>query len=345
MGWRPQVVYVAGAAALSLLAVACSDDLVFASAIDVRVVVAGSGAGSGTVVALDAVVGIDCTLTADGISGVCDRTFEDNNSLGTFTLRAASAGGSDFLGWDIVCRDKSDHPIGPALPLGDCSATVSGPDASLSFDHPEDLTYTVTARFEPVPDLPPADGDTVFYESFNDIEVAEARWDVEYSSTDVLITQTSESRETGGNPGGYRHMAHIWETSGSVSVRHFNTAAVFDPGAAGNCEIDRIDYTEDRARIDPQTATGSVGSNVILRQGGRLFYIADSEAVTGEGWMRFLREGLRPADFLPEPGPDYSADGGPIEFGYLRTNTTGATTRTIEHGIDNWRIEIHCVAP
>ena len=47
---------------------------------------------------------------------------------------------------------------------------------------------------------------------------------------------------------------------------------------------------------------------------------------------------LTAADF---PGVNFSSTGGPITFGYFRSNTnTGGGAVTLTHGIDNWKVEI-----
>ena len=148
---------------------------------------------------------------------------------------------------------------------------------------------------------------------------------------------------TGGYPNGYRHMEHDWQAAGSVNVRHFYQVRTFDPGDGSDCEISHLDYNEDRVRLLPVSSSGSIGANLVIRQDGQLFFLTGGTSFSSNEWVRLSRDGLTPADFTPAPGPDFTAAGGPMEFGYIRTNTTGSSVHHNEHGIDNWRFEIHCV--
>jgi hypothetical protein len=48
---------------------------------------------------------------------------------------------------------------------------------------------------------------------------------------------------------------------------------------------------------------------------------------------------LTASDFAPAPGPDFSATGAPLQFGYQRANSSRFPI-VLTHGIDNWRVTI-----
>ncbi len=106
----------------------------------VTVTVSGPGTGSGTVVAEDInTVGINCVLPPDAAHPApnpthprtCTYTFPDAGGGGSFRLDAAADPGSAFTSW------------------GGCSQTA-GPVCILDFSAGADVTFLVTARFDPV---------------------------------------------------------------------------------------------------------------------------------------------------------------------------------------------------
>jgi hypothetical protein len=105
----------------------------------VTVIVQGLGEGSGTVVAEDiSTVRINCGVPLNSPGHVpnpsyppdCNHTFSDAGGGGSFRLEAAANPGSIFSSW------------------GGCSQ-ASGPVCILDFTAGADVTFHVTARFEP----------------------------------------------------------------------------------------------------------------------------------------------------------------------------------------------------
>ena len=50
---------------------------------------------------------------------------------------------------------------------------------------------------------------------------------------------------------------------------------------------------------------------------------------------------LTAADFEPAPGPDFGATGGPMTFGFVRSNTNGSVTAIVtQHTATDWTVEL-----
>lgn len=312
------------------------DPMSFTVPLKVTVEISSAGMGSGNVSSSDLAVDIDCDVAGSVASGACEDIFEDAGGQGTFTLEAQPDPGNVLTSFTGGCSRS-----GPS-----CTVSVSGNVATLTFDAPEaDITFGMVASFDsvPVPDpLPPPDGDVVLFDDFDD-DGADSRWAVEFSSTDPAITQTAGREATGGNPGGFRKTTHDWQAPGTLTVRHIYQDRTFDPGDGADCAISHLDYSEDRIRLIPVSSTGEIGANLLIRQNGQDYFFDGSGNFSANAWERWSLDVLTPDDFIPAPGPDFSASGGPMEFGYFRSNTTGSSTNHNEHGLDNWRFEIHCV--
>jgi len=151
------------------------------------------------------------------------------------------------------------------------------------------------------------------------------------------------SREsTGGNPDAYRRI-DLTIGLGQVAlwVLNMKKDAMWDPATQGGiCGI--------RARMDgtdKDAGTTETIYSMALRQEGKIYWSEDFR-VNVEGWKT-----MDPADetaFIQwDPfgltGPDLSASGKPIQFGFLAgasgNNTTG-NPRTFKYGVDNWRFVV-----
>lgn len=303
-------------------------------------ILAVSGSGSGNVSSSGASLFIDCIVTPSGRSGTCESFASSAPIDAMFVLTAVPQSGSLLTELSASC-----------VPSDSCSTHRDSNQVTLAIigdPQPADedqRVFTVTVGFDldpSPPSLPPADGDVVLFDDFDDPAGADTRWLAEAVATDPLITHTAEHRATGGFPDGYRHMTHDWQAPGTITVRHFYQERTFDPGAAGDCEISHLDYNEDRVRLLPVSSSGAIGANLIIRQDGQLFSFTGGTTFSLNEWERLSLDGLTPGDFTPSPGPDFTAAGGPMEFGYSRANTTGSSVHHNEHGTDNWRVEIHC---
>jgi hypothetical protein len=305
-----------GVAACLLLLAACAD-MGFLQQITVNV--SGSGSGSGTVVSSDPAVDINCTIT-DGIAGggtFCSAGFDDAGNGGIFNLVATPAEGSSFTSWSR------------------CSSS-SGATCTLSFaSSTRDTTFSVTATF--TLDTPLSCNNPVVIQ---DQFTSDAGWTTLVSTSGATVaTQSVAFQGSAGNPGGYRQMQHVFTGQGAISVFHEYGTTTYNPGTQG--PIDHINYYEDEILINPPFAGAAIGTGFTVSQAGTRYSAIlwpPSGAFTNVVWGTASLTDLTEASF--SPGLNFST-GGPITFGYSRSNTnTGATALTLTHGIDNWKVEI-----
>jgi len=282
----------------------------------ITVHVIGSGTGSGTVASGDPAVNINCSITA-GTAGSpgCDDDFQDSGAGGVFNLLASPAAGSLFGSWT------------------GCS-TVSGTTCTLSFSPSAgDTTFNVTASF--APPLAACNNPVIIQDQF----AADAGWTTTVTVGSGAPTQTVAFQASGGNPGGYRQMQHIFPGAGVISVYHDFGAVTYNPGTQG--AIDHINYYEDQIELAPPFAGAAIGTGFTLTQGGGRYSTIlhpPTGAFTNTSWATASLTGLTAASF--SAGLNF-ATGGPITFGYFRSNTNnGGSAITLNHGIDNWKVEI-----
>ena len=164
-------------------------------------------------------------------------------------------------------------------------------------------------------------------------------------------THSEDRGATGGLPGAFRHMVHTM-TAGPSSLRVFNTkaSAVYDPQALG--AIHAIDYAEDCDRLSATSSAFVVTSYPTIEQTGRRYV-----SRLGRGclslWVNNFSQvpSLEAGDFVQVDGPacgngescpDFSARGAPLRFGFERRVVlqAGASPGSIEHGIDNWNVNV-----
>jgi hypothetical protein len=172
---------------------------------------------------------------------------------------------------------------------------------------------------------------------------------------------TVNQQLSGGNPGAFRFMSHrLPPVSGSggntIFVTHVYLGAHYNPYLQG--EIRAIDYIEDGIILSFPFAEAFSTTQPALVQDGRLYrspqfirFIAQNSSHDWE--TRELRQ-LTAADFIRVGGsenehPDFSANGGPIQFGFTRLNSRTSTLppvpgdqdMVIDQGVDNWRVTIY----
>lgn len=155
-------------------------------------------------------------------------------------------------------------------------------------------------------------------------------------------------QQPGGMPGTMRQVTNVTpaapspETFTSTFGIHVYTGGTYDPAVEG--PIGAIDYAEDARGIDKPQATG-----LALRQGGRVYYTG-LEIFEGAAWRRIGLRVVTAAGFaeltaagvIQESKPDFSATGAPLEFGFVRGNSTGpgGTGYTSIAAIDNWSVRV-----
>ena len=156
-----------------------------------------------------------------------------------------------------------------------------------------------------------------------------------------VYQETAEQSLTGGNPDAYRYMTHTWGNGTRVVVRHFNINAMYDPSVSG--AIGYIDYSADVIGLGG--VDGVFGDAFLIEQDNRLFMAAITAVpITTSGWLdkdyfNLTADNFRAVD--GGVGPDFSALGSAITFGYARSNTLLGGVSTVAHGIDNWSVTIH----
>lgn len=181
--------------------------------------------------------------------------------------------------------------------------------------------------------------------TFQDGDFPNANWT---TSVEVLNGGGSVNAfqvASGGTPGSFRRIENTLNSAigtgvaNSVFGFHRLAGAVFDPATGG--AIVSLAYAEDSQRI----SGGVQACGLALRQGGVVYYGPGFLTPTAFGtWVTTTQSGLTAAQFdALAPGvqvPDFSPSGGPIEFGFYRSNSTsvGGGGGTTYGGIDNWQV-------
>jgi hypothetical protein len=125
-------------------------------------------------------------------------------------------------------------------------------------------------------------------------------------------------------------------------MRHLFTGATYDPGVSG--QICELVYREDQ--IDFSAPIQVIWGAVVV-QNNTTYLHRPTPQFSFTHWTQQGPYSLKSSDFTPA-GLDFSATGKPIQFGYLRANSSSVppTEHTVIHGIDNWRFEVkHQSAP
>lgn len=160
----------------------------------------------------------------------------------------------------------------------------------------------------------------------------------------------------GGNPNQYRIIRNNLQINGvnsAVVGVHMNVLYSYNPSSSG--AITAINYSEDSINFLNQGGNGQ-GSGLAIIQGG-VTYIQRNPILimpfSGfSTWTANPAPGLVASDLweitntgtlISGNNPDFSASGGPMQFGFWRGNSSGTLTSgqfNTEAGIDNWRVEI-----
>jgi hypothetical protein len=199
-------------------------------------------------------------------------------------------------------------------------------------------------------------GGTVFLESsstvptitFADGTFAESDWQLRVfcpagNGGRVVATQVV----SGGASGPYREIEHTLFSAppgqeSTVASFHWRIGATYDPTAQG--AIGSVDYSEQSRNITGGPGEGQ-GANMALRQDGVVF-VGPYFTTPSSSWQLHAFQNLTVDSFMPlqEGGPahpDFSTSGTPIEFGFLRSNSTaGGGGYTIAGGIDDWTVVV-----
>lgn len=131
----------------------------------------------------------------------------------------------------------------------------------------------------------------------------------------------------------YRRMVHLMPGQAIIEVTHRMLGVQFDPATQG--DIVSIDAEWDVALLDgPEGA--QVEQGWVVFQGGDVF-LQVYPSFTFRTWTTFTSLNMGETNFSNEHGerPDFSRQGGPIQFGYWRRTTNpGTTDMAVAHGMD-----------
>jgi Divergent InlB B-repeat domain len=256
-------------------------------------------------------------FTCDTEAGSCeDQEDLDVDGADSVRLVAVPAAGSLLAGWS-----------------GDCTVSAAPDTAYIYMD--TERRYNCTATFDLDPLANACTNAVVIQDDFS----SDAGWTTSLTANNGNVTQAVAVQASGGIPGGYRRMQHIFTGASLMAVFHAYGAVTYNPSTQG--VIDHINYSEDQIVIDPPFVGAAVGTGFTMTQGGIRYSIVmnpPGAAFTNLAWQKSSRVDLTAADF---PGIDFSAAGGPITFGYFRSNSNdGGGAITVTHGIDNFRVEV-----
>jgi hypothetical protein len=148
----------------------------------------------------------------------------------------------------------------------------------------------------------------------------------------------------------YRQVGITVNNAGSgsgaqVAVFSFKQGAVYFPATDG--AILWIDHAEDS--IHQQGGTNQYSAPAI-RQNGKHYTLVPGGgafAVSQQGWTRTTLTNLRQSDFRTIASaadhPDFTANGGRIEVGFMRLVSVpaGGNGVTVRAGIDNWTLTMY----
>jgi hypothetical protein len=159
-----------------------------------------------------------------------------------------------------------------------------------------------------------------------------------WSSTGTVASSENCPATGGDGDSQYRQMTHQITGAGGLVVFHRFDGGTYDPSTQG--AIKEVQYSWLRKVVTPAFVGAGVGEAVGVLQDGKL-YTVSLGGFTNTTWLPTSGT-VTASNFSPAPGPDFSASGKPIQFGYLRsnTNTNASATQTMVHGIDNWRVVI-----
>lgn len=199
--------------------------------------------------------------------------------------------------------------------------------------------------------------------TFTDGDFQDADWASVFTAsfegpamTPLAGGSASATRQASGS-NAFRAITHIVPSAPSPTAfaavwsAQFRSGATYDPAFQG--PIGSIDYSELAQAVSHVNLGQSAG--LAIRQGGQVFVV--QVGVTPDAtFTRKERKAIKANDFgLMTAGgfpggakPDFSAPG-PIEFGFVRGNSTslGTAGYTLTAAIDDWSVRLNppCTAP
>ena len=148
--------------------------------------------------------------------------------------------------------------------------------------------------------------------TFTDSTFGDADW------TGSIVDQTglpasfvANQISSGGNPGPYRALSHVYGGPGSIITAHLQNAAVYNPSTQG--AFTQLDASFDLLLLDGGVS-GVVGYGVTVFQNGSYYIHAFSEIAEFESWTSHTNTGLTSSNFVLIQGggpaqPNFSSSG------------------------------------
>jgi len=166
---------------------------------------------------------------------------------------------------------------------------------------------------------------------------------------------------SGGDPGQFQRIAQTVGPVGEILSVHLKVGAMYDPSTQG--AITSIDYTESARTWSTEFNTYGGSSGPALRQNGKIYITGWTPTrddywnpapspwrtidISGRGESQYYRIAAG-SPLTPDYSdhPDFSASGGPIEFGFIRVNShTGGSSVVRTTDIDNWSLTLNTLPP
>ncbi len=267
-----------------------------------------------------------------------DLTVEAPPQVSADTNASLSTGSTADLTVDIVDPIPGVYPI-VVRGVGE-NGDVQEATHTVTITGPEPTTSTTAAPATTAA----AAGKTVVL--FDDFEGPDQWTATTTASTNGAVP--SAELAGGGNPGTMRRMTHDLPGTDDgennptqIAVVHIFNGGGWDPAVDG--ALARLNYSEDQIELEPPFPGAAIGTLFVLVQDGTRYiaFTNENNAFSNTTWQTTRVDGLTPDDFSPAPGPDFSANGAPMTFGYQRSNTSRSTVGIVtQHGIDNWTVEL-----
>jgi hypothetical protein len=272
------------------------------------------------------------------------RAFAGQQTLSLFASFADSGPEIQELG-ALAAANATDAAAGSAV-----SAATASLQSSLATIQ-RDSSVVRSGVVALAADAQPAVAGAV---TFSDSTFSDNDWTASDINTATATNSfTAGQVPSGGNPGPYRSVTLNWSNQGDlgdlsqiISVASLNSQAVYDPATSG--AIATISYSMDAMETSSDNSAG-VYEELVLYQNGTYFVPLANQYVTQTGdWSAIAQSGLTSSAFTSgtAPHPDFSAQGAPIEFGYMSiTGNTSVSAGQHQNVVatDNWSVTVNPV--
>ncbi len=193
-----------------------------------------------------------------------------------------------------------------------------------------------------------------------DAEFNPADWSVTAETTPGASFVVEQHLTGGQSTPAFRFMSHrlppVETGLAEVQLTHIYLGYIYEPRVEGPIQF--INYTESGIILSFPWPEAFSTTRPVVVQNGRVFaarrFIRAVAESSASAWETGYLLALKADDFFPPGGaendnPDFSAQGSPIQFGFMRTNTRSATLPPvpanedliIDQGVDNWNLTIY----